>query len=76
MDRAAGILEFFEIASTGASISYRAPPSAACGEVLATHVIPEALREVLINGVEPAEAVASAHQKIVAIGERLAQQGG
>jgi hypothetical protein len=39
-------------------------------------VIPRALQEVLINGVDPAEAVASAHQQIAAISERLAQQGG
>jgi multiple sugar transport system substrate-binding protein len=70
------LAEFFDIASTGALLSYQAPPSAACGEVLATHVIPRALQEVLINGVDPAEAVASAHQQIAAISERLAQQGG
>jgi hypothetical protein len=39
-------------------------------------VIPRALQEVLINGVEPAAAVAWAHQQIAAIGKRLAQQGG
>ena len=68
--------EFFDIANTGAPISFEAPPSAASGEVLATHVIPEALQEVLIDGVDPAEAVARAHRKIAAISERLAQQGG
>jgi multiple sugar transport system substrate-binding protein len=68
------LAEFFDIASTGASISWEGPPSAASDEVLATHVIPRALQEVLINGVDPAAAVASAHQQIVAISERLAQQ--
>jgi multiple sugar transport system substrate-binding protein len=68
--------EFIEIADTGVPISYEAPPSAAAGEVLATHVIPEALQTVLVDGVDPAEAVASAHQKIAAISERFAKQGG
>jgi multiple sugar transport system substrate-binding protein len=67
---------FVEIASTGAPISYEASPSAASGEVLATHVIPEALQEVLLDGVDPAEAVARAHQKIAAISERYAKHGG
>jgi ABC-type glycerol-3-phosphate transport system substrate-binding protein len=67
---------FIEIASTGAPISYEAPPSAASGEVLATHVIPEALQEVLLDRVDPAEAVARAHQKIAAISERYAKHGG
>jgi ABC-type glycerol-3-phosphate transport system substrate-binding protein len=67
---------FVEIAATGVPISYEAPPSAASGEVLATHVIPEALQEVLVQGVDPAEAVARAHGKIAAISERLAKQAG
>jgi ABC-type glycerol-3-phosphate transport system substrate-binding protein len=70
------LAEFSEIANTGASISYQSPASAASDEVVATHVIPRAVQEVLINGVEPAAAVASAHQQIAAIGKRLAQQGG
>jgi multiple sugar transport system substrate-binding protein len=70
------LAEFSEIANTGASISYQSPPSAASDEVVATHVIPRALQEVLIDGVEPAEAVASAHREIAAIGERLTKQGG
>jgi multiple sugar transport system substrate-binding protein len=67
---------FIEIASTGVPISYEAPPSAASGEVLAIHVIPEALQEVLLDRVDPAEAVARAHQKIAAISERYAKHGG
>ena len=68
--------EFIEIADTGVPISYEAPPSAAAGEVLATHVIPEALQTVLVDGVDPAEAVAErARQKIAAISERFATQG-
>jgi multiple sugar transport system substrate-binding protein len=70
------LAEFFEIANTGAAISYPAPPSAASNEVLATHVIPRALQEVLIKRIEPAAAVASAHQKIAAISERLSRQDG
>jgi multiple sugar transport system substrate-binding protein len=68
------LAEFFDIASSGASISWEAPPSAASDEVLATHVVPRALQEVLINGVDPAAAVAAAHQKIAEIRKRLAQQ--
>jgi multiple sugar transport system substrate-binding protein len=68
------LAELFEIASSGVSISHEAPPSAASDEVLASHVIPRALQEVLINGVDPAAAVASAHQKIAEISKRLAQQ--
>jgi multiple sugar transport system substrate-binding protein len=67
---------FIEIADTGVPISYEAPPSAASSELLATNVVPEALQEVLIHGVDPAEAVAQAHQKVAAISERLARQGG
>jgi hypothetical protein len=37
-------------------------------------VIPEALQEVLVDGVDPAEAVATAHAKIAAIAERFAKQ--
>ncbi|HEX2478470.1 MAG TPA: extracellular solute-binding protein [Geminicoccaceae bacterium] len=70
------LAEFFDIASTGVSISHEAPPSAASDELLASHVIPRALQEVLVNGVDPAAAVASAHQQIAAISERLAQQPG
>jgi multiple sugar transport system substrate-binding protein len=66
--------EFIEIANTGVPISFEAPPSAASGEVLATNVIPEALQTVLIDGVDPAEAVAAAHAKIAAISERFAAQ--
>jgi multiple sugar transport system substrate-binding protein len=68
--------EFLEIANTGVLISHQAPPSAASREVVATHVIPEALQEVLIHGVDPAAAVARAHQKMTAISERLARQDG
>jgi hypothetical protein len=39
-------------------------------------VIPEALQTVLVDGVDPAEAVAQAHQKIAAISERFAKQAG
>jgi ABC-type glycerol-3-phosphate transport system substrate-binding protein len=65
--------EFIDIASTGVPISYAGPPTAASGEVLAIHVIPEALQLVLVEGIDPAEAVAEAHQKIAAIYERLAE---
>ncbi|MGH1480820.1 MAG: ABC transporter substrate-binding protein [Geminicoccales bacterium] len=65
--------EFIEIASTGVPISYAGAPTAASGEVLATHVIPEALQLVLVEGVDPAEAVGEAHQKIAAIYDRLAE---
>ena len=66
--------EFIGIAKTGVPISYAAAPSAASGEVLATHVIPEAMQEVLVDGVDPAEAVAKAQAKIAAITERFAKQ--
>jgi multiple sugar transport system substrate-binding protein len=63
--------QFIEIAQSGVPVSYEGPPSAAAGEVLAIHLIPEAMQLVLVDGVDPAEAVAEAHQKIVAIHERL-----
>ena len=66
--------EFIGIAKSGVPISYAAPPSAASGEVLATNLIPEALQEVLVDGVDPAEAVGKAHAKIAAITERFAKQ--
>jgi multiple sugar transport system substrate-binding protein len=67
---------FAEIARTGVPISYEAPPSAAAREALATHVIPRALQEVLIDGVDPAEAVGRAHLTIAGISELLAKQRG
>jgi multiple sugar transport system substrate-binding protein len=63
--------QFIEIAQSGVPVSYEGPPSAAAGEVLSIHLIPEAMQLVLVDGVDPAEAVAEAHQKIVAIHERL-----
>jgi multiple sugar transport system substrate-binding protein len=65
--------EFIDIASTGVPISYAGPPTAASGEILATNVIPEALQLVLVEGLDPAEAVGEAHQKIAAVYERLAE---
>jgi multiple sugar transport system substrate-binding protein len=67
--------EFIDIAKTGVPISFEAAPSAASGEVLATHVIPEALQTVLVDGVDPAEAVAQAHARIAAIYDRFEQGG-
>ena len=68
--------EFIAIANTGVPVSYEAPPSTASDEVLASNAIPEALRTVLVDGVDPAAAVARAHQRIAAISERMAKQGG
>ncbi|MGI9499094.1 MAG: ABC transporter substrate-binding protein [Geminicoccaceae bacterium] len=65
--------EFIDIASSGVPISFAGPPTAASGEILAIHVIPEALQLVLVEGIDPAEAVGEAHQKIAAIYERLAE---
>ncbi|MEM7021819.1 MAG: extracellular solute-binding protein [Pseudomonadota bacterium] len=67
--------QFIEIAKSGVPISYQGAPTAASGEILALHVIPEALQTVLVDGVDPAEAVAEAHKKIAAIHERFAQGG-
>ena len=63
--------EFRAIAETGVPVSYKSAPSAGSGEVLATHIIPEAVQEVIVNGVSPKQAVADAHTKIAAIYERL-----
>jgi len=66
--------EFIDIAKTGVPISYQGPPTGASGEVLNTHLIPEALQTVLVDDVEPAEAVAQAHEKIAAVYARFAEQ--
>jgi multiple sugar transport system substrate-binding protein len=63
--------QFIEIANTGVPVSYEAPPTATAGEVLATNVIPEAMQLVLVDGVDPTEAVAEVHNRIVAIHARL-----
>ncbi|MEZ5847692.1 MAG: extracellular solute-binding protein [Geminicoccaceae bacterium] len=63
--------EFRTIAETGVPVSFKSAPSAGSGEVLATHVIPEAVQEVIVNGVPAADAVAAAHEKIKAIYDRL-----
>lgn len=63
--------EFIDIANTGVPVSFKSAPSAASGEILATHLIPEALQQVLVNGVDAASAVAEAHAKIKAIYGRL-----
>ena len=63
--------EFRTIAETGVPVSFKSAPSAGSGEVLATHIIPEALQQVLVNDMPAAEAVGEAHAKIAAIYERL-----
>ena len=64
--------EFIDIARTGVPVSFKSAPSAASGEILATHVIPEAIQSVLVEGIDPASAVAEAHAKIEAIYSRFA----
>jgi multiple sugar transport system substrate-binding protein len=63
--------EFIDIANTGVPVSYKSPPSAASGEVLAIHVIPEALQRVLVEGVDAATAVGEAQEVIKGIHGRL-----
>ncbi len=63
--------EFINIAKTGVPVSYKSPPSAVSGEILTTHLVPEALQQVLVNGVDAATAIGEAHEKIVAIHGRL-----
>jgi multiple sugar transport system substrate-binding protein len=63
--------QFIEIAKSGVPVSYEAPPTPTAGEVLATNVIPEALQTVLVDGVDPAEAVAQTQERIASIYERL-----
>lgn len=63
--------QFIDIAKTGVPVSFKAPPSAASGEILATHLIPEALQQVLVNGVDAATAVGEAHAQIKQIFDRL-----
>jgi multiple sugar transport system substrate-binding protein len=63
--------KFIEIANSGVPVSYESPPTATAGEVLTTHLIPEAMQLVLVDGVDPAEAIGEAHEKIVAIHKRL-----
>lgn len=63
--------EFIDIAKTGVPVSFKSPPSAVSGEILATHLVPEALQQVLVKGVDAATAVGEAHEKIVAIHGRL-----
>lgn len=63
--------EFIDIANTGVPVSYKSPPSASSGEILAINVIPEALQRVLVEGIDAATAVGEAHEKIVGIHGRL-----
>ena len=63
--------EFIEIANTGVPISYKSPPSAASGEVLSTHMIPEALQRMLVDEVDAATALGEAQVKIKAVFDRL-----
>ena len=63
--------KFIEIANSGVPVSYESPPTATACEVLTIHLIPEAMQLVLVDGVDPAEAIGEAHQKIVAIHKRL-----
>jgi ABC-type glycerol-3-phosphate transport system substrate-binding protein len=63
--------EFIKIAETGVPVSYKGPPTAASGEILATHVIPEALQTVLLENVPAEEAVKKVAGKIKAIYDRL-----
>ncbi|MCB1970403.1 MAG: extracellular solute-binding protein [Geminicoccaceae bacterium] len=63
--------EFRKIAETGVPVSFKSAPTAGSGEVLATHIIPEAVQQVIVNEVPAADAVAEAHAKIKAIYDRL-----
>ena len=62
--------KFREIAHTGVPISHAGPPSAASGEVLSTNVIPIGMQKVLVDGVEPEQAVADLHKQIEEIYKR------
>ncbi len=62
--------EFREIAKNGVPISYAGPPSAASGEVLSTNIVPNAFQRVLVDDIDPAEAVADIHRRIAAVYER------
>ena len=53
------------------SMSNETRPRSSFAPVLATNVIPEAMQLVLVDGVDPAEAVAEAQARIVAIRDRL-----
>ena len=63
--------QFINIAKTGVPISYAGPPSAASGEILTTHVIPEMVQTMLVDKIPAEEAVANTHKKIAAIYKRL-----
>ena len=63
--------EFINIAKTGVPISYAGPPSAASGEILTTHLIPEMVQTMLVDKVPAEEAVAKTHDKIAAVYKRL-----
>jgi multiple sugar transport system substrate-binding protein len=63
--------EFIDIANTGVPVSYKSPPSASSGEVLAVHTIPEALQRVLVEGIDAATAVGEAQETIKGVYSRL-----
>ena len=60
-----------DIGKTGETIAREGVITAALGEVVAQSLLAKSVQTVLVNNVEPAEAVAKAHAEIVAIYKRF-----
>jgi len=66
---------FVDIGRTGETFGRAGTITAALGEVVTQALVPKAVQTVLVNNVDPAEAVAKAHAEIVAIYKRFNEPG-
>jgi multiple sugar transport system substrate-binding protein len=64
-----------QIGRTGETFGRAGTITAALGEVVTQSVVPKAVQTVLVNNVDPAEAVAKAHAEILAIYKRFNEPG-
>jgi hypothetical protein len=64
-----------DIGKTGETLAREGTITAALGEVVAQSLLAKSVQTVLVNNVDPAEAVAKAHAEIVAIYKRFNEPG-
>jgi len=65
--------QLVDIGTTGETRAREGKYTAALGECVAQSVVPKAVQTVLVNNVDPAEAVARAHADMAAIYQRLGE---
>ncbi len=67
--------EFLKMPEHGFLVGAKARPSRATSEVANAYIIPDMVQEVLLRGVEPAEAAKKAQEKAQVIFDRHYKKG-